>query len=464
VTRAASLAGYALYALVCVVLALVGVELVLRNFDRLLIEVYFYNFDPPIYAPSETMPYTLAANVSSVLVRRGEYDVAVRTNSQGLREDRVIAIPKPPNTYRILTIGDSYFFGYGVPAEKTFQHLAETVLNGSSVARVEIVNMGFVAAGSLDARYVYLRDSALAYQPDAVVIGYNVSADAGRLIENLPFSEYGGDGLPRAVHYRPIVIDPDLQARASFFDFEEAAAKRLLFPQFFPRPVASETNLVKPPYDVARNLLSGIRRRDPDRMCNVILLCIAGRKFIDTNFGANASLLTLNASLMPAVPATASDLMLDSPGENDEGLPRGTPQNPSVLAEGWRMSKTIFRGMKAIADANNVRLAVLLIDYPDLIDYDPSAGPDQMAARYTRASELAKAQLLGKPERVFCGWLHGEGIPCLSPGAAMNKDRVALGRDLHFPFDRHWNEDGHASLARHVADWFRELGWVPGAR
>ena len=41
----------------------------------------------------------------------------VHTNALGLRE-REIATPKPPGTVRVLLLGDSFVFGWGVAADR----------------------------------------------------------------------------------------------------------------------------------------------------------------------------------------------------------------------------------------------------------------------------------------------------------------------------------------------------------
>jgi hypothetical protein len=53
-----------------------------------------------------------------------EFDVTYQINSYGLR-DREFPLEKPPNTYRILMLGDSYTFGIGSNLEDTFSKRLE---------------------------------------------------------------------------------------------------------------------------------------------------------------------------------------------------------------------------------------------------------------------------------------------------------------------------------------------------
>src|ERR671931_300174 len=45
--------------------------------------------------------------------------VPVSINSVGLRDDHEVTIPKPPGLVRVLGVGDSVTFGYGVRLEET---------------------------------------------------------------------------------------------------------------------------------------------------------------------------------------------------------------------------------------------------------------------------------------------------------------------------------------------------------
>lgn len=96
--------------------------------------------------------------------------VPVAINSLGLR-DRELTVPKPPGTVRILAVGDSVTFGYGVALEDTFPKLLEARLNAgaSGPTRYEVVNAGVEATG-LDQYYHFVESSAAALEPDALLV------------------------------------------------------------------------------------------------------------------------------------------------------------------------------------------------------------------------------------------------------------------------------------------------------
>ena len=96
--------------------------------------------------------------------------VPVAVNRLGLR-DREIAVPKPAGTVRILGVGDSVTFGYGVRLEETFLKVLEAHLEvNAGAVRYEVVNAGVEECG-LDGYYEILRALGPTLEPDLVVVG-----------------------------------------------------------------------------------------------------------------------------------------------------------------------------------------------------------------------------------------------------------------------------------------------------
>ena len=94
--------------------------------------------------------------------RRTGYEIDYRINSQGLR-NRETTYQKPPGTFRIVVIGDSRTFGWGVPIEKHFSTLLEGYFQN-----VEVINMG-VSGFGIDQELLYLMSEGFRYQPDLVL-------------------------------------------------------------------------------------------------------------------------------------------------------------------------------------------------------------------------------------------------------------------------------------------------------
>jgi len=97
--------------------------------------------------------------------------VPVSVNRLGLR-DRELAVPKPAGTVRVLGVGDSVTFGYGVRLEDTYLKVLEARLQerAGARARYEVVNAGVEECG-LDAYYHAVRTLAPLLEPDLVLVG-----------------------------------------------------------------------------------------------------------------------------------------------------------------------------------------------------------------------------------------------------------------------------------------------------
>jgi lysophospholipase L1-like esterase len=86
----------------------------------------------------------------------------VRINQKGLR-DREHSYERPNDTRRILVIGDSFAWGYGVEESERFSQLLETSLG------VEVINAG-VSGYSTDQELLWFRGEGIKYETDLVLL------------------------------------------------------------------------------------------------------------------------------------------------------------------------------------------------------------------------------------------------------------------------------------------------------
>lgn len=79
---------------------------------------------------------------------------------------------KPPNTIRILCLGDSRTFGWGLSESETYSGVLEQRLQRlvGSRKKIEVINAG-VNAWSYAQMRVYFRDTSVRYKPDFVIVG-----------------------------------------------------------------------------------------------------------------------------------------------------------------------------------------------------------------------------------------------------------------------------------------------------
>jgi hypothetical protein len=98
--------------------------------------------------------------------------VPVRINSLGFRDRRDYALDKPPNTLRILVLGDSVTFGHGTLDDTTYPYLLEQRLRGwRPDVNWEVWNLG-VPGYNTRQELDYLKEIGPRAQPDVVVVGF----------------------------------------------------------------------------------------------------------------------------------------------------------------------------------------------------------------------------------------------------------------------------------------------------
>jgi len=93
----------------------------------------------------------------------------VRINSDGFREDKDYPVSKPKDVKRIVIMGDSYTFGWGVEIEDSWPKVFERMLNeNSDKVRYEVLNFGVPGYNIAHEVELYLT-KAKKYDPDYVI-------------------------------------------------------------------------------------------------------------------------------------------------------------------------------------------------------------------------------------------------------------------------------------------------------
>jgi lysophospholipase L1-like esterase len=110
--------------------------------------------------------------------------VTYEINGFGLRGPDV-SISKPPGTFRVICLGDSFTFGEGVRLADTYPARLEVLLTDTGVhRRVEVINAGVQSYGTREAMSLFLRQG-MHLQPDLVTLGFflNDATDAGVTVQ-----------------------------------------------------------------------------------------------------------------------------------------------------------------------------------------------------------------------------------------------------------------------------------------
>lgn len=95
--------------------------------------------------------------------------VEVRFNEVGLRD--VAIEPKGPGEFRILVLGDSVTFGWGVPHEDTFPARLERILSPALARPVRVINAGHCSFNTTQ-ELRYLRRDGYRLEPDLLLLVY----------------------------------------------------------------------------------------------------------------------------------------------------------------------------------------------------------------------------------------------------------------------------------------------------
>lgn len=121
-----------------------------------------------IYEPHPVLYWRLKPN-QDCFTKIGRKPVHI--NSHGTRGPE-FSHAKPAGTVRILSLGDSRTFGWGLAEQDTFSAKLAAQLNSrpGASSRVELINAG-VNAWSYAQMLVYLREYGHLFQPDFVIIG-----------------------------------------------------------------------------------------------------------------------------------------------------------------------------------------------------------------------------------------------------------------------------------------------------
>ncbi len=142
-----------------VVLCLFAIEVPLRlaGYGRL-----------EIYQPDPVVFWKLKPNQDG-LTKVGQKKFHINTHGTRGRE---FTREKPADAIRILSLGDSRTFGWGLADDETYSSRIEAALQQQigGRARVEVINAG-VNAWSFPQMDAYFRREGLAYRPDYVILG-----------------------------------------------------------------------------------------------------------------------------------------------------------------------------------------------------------------------------------------------------------------------------------------------------
>jgi len=179
-----------------------------------------YRFNP--YRPDGRLAFSLRPEWETVHAT-ASFQVSVRTNALGLR-GAALQPAKPAGSLRILVLGDSFAFGFGVEDYETFPARLEVLLNQRLERPIEVLNAG--VPGWNAAHYLlFLRERGLELDPDLVLVALMENDVSGLGWQHFSLD---GDRLPQRIESMRRMIDQ--HGRMRYVNDSHLELPRLAFP------------------------------------------------------------------------------------------------------------------------------------------------------------------------------------------------------------------------------------------
>ncbi|HEV7893043.1 MAG TPA: SGNH/GDSL hydrolase family protein [Pyrinomonadaceae bacterium] len=381
---------------------------------------------PVFYEPDTSRGYALRPDMQGWYRKEGE--AFVKINSDGLR-DREHTKVKPPETFRIAVVGDSYAEAFQVAQGAAFWSVMERRLQDCHALqgrRVEVINFGVSGYGTAQ-ELITLREKVWEYSPDVVLLAVTTNNDvldnsrALKLTDEIPYFTLR-DGQ--------LVLDNS---------FRDARAFRLR--------------------DSALNR-TGRWLRDRLRFVQAIHLAqVALKSRLDAwRHGNDAQDKQKDANQQSPAPTTN---VQQQGGPTDElGAANVVYREPSddTWRDAWAVTEKLVATMSAEVRGHGARFLLVTLSNGIQVYPEPSA-------RKAFADRLGVEDLF-YPERRFRALGEREGFPVLNlaPELQHLADERKLflhgfGRELG---NGHWNEDGHRiageMLAENLCDLLARAG------
>lgn len=344
-----------------------------------------------------------------------EFRAFVQINSKGLRE-RELPYEKPPGTYRILILGDSFIEGYQVSQDQTIAKVLERLLNdGRSDLHFEVINAG-VGGWGTDNELLFFRHEGYRYRPDLVILGFLAGNDVAN---NLYVLE---DALYHRVLKPYFVLNDDQLELRNF-------------------PYQGEMNVAppKPLRPQPRSLGEALSRwlEDHSRLYQFILFTREHPPVGSEDDQAEPA----------AVPDTIPIKYELYASESDE-----------TWSEAWRITRALIHQLDREVAKRGGQLIV--VGLPTKLQVHPDLW-QQVLDQYPKMQTVTWD--LDKPDRLLADITAELEIPHLVLTAGFQSFAAAHSGYLYFEQDGHWNAAGHRLAAKLTADFLSEQGWIPPA-
>lgn len=324
----------------------------------------------------------------------------LKLNSLGMH-DTEHAIPKPPNTTRILMLGDSFVHAIQVPeAETTHQILEDRLNQGDASPAVQVISAG-VSGWGTGQQLRYYQTEGRDYQPDLVLLMFYLGNDVK---DNLP-----GRGIT-------------------------VNGKNCYAPYF----TLINNQLDRTPWRYAPGLPPTLGQ---DGWLRHQLANLLG------SLHQHSALYTQLEPLLAPEPIQAS--MLDFYiGHN--------PTFDYALELTYQLVDELHRQVAQ----DGAQFGVVLISPQSLIEFTQmdAAAREQV---YQRLPAMRAAETMPPPDQTLSERFKADGSPTLDLLPAFLAHQMSDGEPLYFEQDQHWNAAGNRLAAETIYAWLIDNQLVP---
>jgi len=181
-----------------VFLCFVLIEICLRAFYPQIVEC---KINRQWRMDDDVLPYVSKPCYKGRMFLKGQFNVCLTTNNKGFRGTKDVDIKKPSNAIRVVFLGDSFVFGWGVDDDKVFTHILEERLNGEK--DVEVINAGVY--GYDMAEYLVAFNRILKYDPNTIFLGFCLENDFNFSISEKGSKELMAEKEDMGSHVRDII-------------------------------------------------------------------------------------------------------------------------------------------------------------------------------------------------------------------------------------------------------------------
>ncbi|HOQ31258.1 MAG TPA: SGNH/GDSL hydrolase family protein [Candidatus Hydrogenedens sp.] len=338
-----------------------------------------------------------------------DFKYVVETNSLGIR-DREIQRPKSAGTYRIIAVGDSYTYGWGVNIEETWLRRLEQKLSLTN-RQIETVNLGKPGTGP--PFYAEISRTVVPLlEPDLILVG---------ILQGNDIASSGSEGLE--------------QMSSGLVRWT-----KLLYPNF-----VRTVEMMR----LTRSLETRTQERPPEKTTaedNTRWAANTAKEFYEKmspeekqrfdNFDASVKQAFFDGLLNPYM----IDLALKNKHIYTLTL---NPEDPWILQCIENMAKAL-QIIKSVANQSNAQIAVVSI--PDGPYVNEVAWKNIQRVGFDVVPEMLSSDAPDKVIQIAC---EKANVPCFTVSDAFRQRKQDP--NLFFTLDGHLTAEGHKLLAETLA-------------